>query len=35
MEMGEKWIMVEHVGKEVIVDSENQICRWVHIVEML
>jgi hypothetical protein len=30
MEMGEKNVVVKHVGKGVIVDSEKQMYRWVH-----
>jgi hypothetical protein len=35
MGMGEKIVVVAHVGKEVIVDSEKEMYRWVHMVEML
>jgi hypothetical protein len=35
MDMGEKKVVAEHVGKEVIVDSEKEMYRWVHMVEML
>jgi hypothetical protein len=31
MEMGEKRVVVEHVGKGVILDREKQMCRWVRI----
>jgi hypothetical protein len=30
METREKKVVVEHVGKRVIVDSEKQTCRWMH-----
>jgi hypothetical protein len=33
--MGEKRVVVEHVGKGVIVDSEKKMYRCVHMVEML
>jgi hypothetical protein len=28
METREKRVVVEHVEKEVIVDTEKQMCRW-------
>jgi hypothetical protein len=33
--MGEKKVVLEHLGKGVIVDSEKQMCRWVRMVETL
>jgi hypothetical protein len=35
MEMEEKGMVVEYVGKGVIVDSEKQMCRWMHMAEVL
>jgi hypothetical protein len=31
----EKMVAVEHVGKEVIEDSEKQISRWMCMAKML
>jgi hypothetical protein len=31
----EKRVVVEHVEKEVIVDSKKQICRWMHMEKLL
>jgi hypothetical protein len=28
--MGENRVVIEHIGKRVIVDSEKQMCRWMH-----
>jgi hypothetical protein len=28
--MGKKRVVVEYIGKGVIVDSEKQICGWIH-----
>jgi hypothetical protein len=30
MGMGEKKVVIEYVGKGAIVDSEKQMCRWMH-----
>jgi hypothetical protein len=33
-----KWkkkVVVEHVGKEVLVDNETQMYRWMYMVEIL
>jgi hypothetical protein len=35
METGKKSVFVKHVGKEVIVDSEKQNCRWACITKTL
>jgi hypothetical protein len=36
MERGLKSAMVKHVGKGVIVvDSERQMCKWVHMAKIL
>jgi hypothetical protein len=35
MEIEEKNVLVKHVGKGVIVDSEKQMCRWVHMAKTL
>jgi hypothetical protein len=35
MEMGEKNVGIKHVGKEVIVDSEKQMYRWVRMAKNL
>jgi hypothetical protein len=35
MEIGEQNVVVQHVGKRVIMDSEKQICRWVCLTKIL
>jgi hypothetical protein len=35
MGMGENGVVVEHIGKEVIVDSKKKLYRWEHMVETL
>jgi hypothetical protein len=34
MGIGEKKVVVEHVGKAVIVDGTKQMYRWVYMAEM-
>jgi hypothetical protein len=31
----EKSVVIKHVGKGVIVDSEKQMYRWVHMAKMI
>jgi hypothetical protein len=33
--MGEKGVVVKHVGKGVIVDSKKQMCRWMYMAKTL
>jgi hypothetical protein len=35
MGMGEKSIVVKHVGKEVIVDSKKEMYRWMYMAKTL
>jgi hypothetical protein len=35
MEMGEKRVVVKHVGKGIIVDSKKQMCRWMCMIKNL
>jgi hypothetical protein len=35
MGMGEKSVVVQHVRKVVIVNSEKQMCMWAHMAKTL